>query len=53
VFAPGAPRRAREVAFSDSHEDVPESPQADPPPFVAADDREVTEAINPQVETDS
>jgi hypothetical protein len=28
-------------------EDVPETPQSDPPPFVAADEREIGEAIDP------
>lgn len=39
--------RAPKLREEPSAEDVPETPQSDPPPFVAADEREVGEAADP------
>jgi hypothetical protein len=39
--------RAPKLREEPPPEDVPETPQSDPPPFVAADEREVGEAVDP------
>lgn len=41
------PPKLREMPEADDAGDVPDSPQPDPPPFAAADDREVGEASDP------